>query len=152
MARQKSDKSGFSEKASDFAKSIWLAGIGAYGKSYDGKEPDIFPTDLPKTFANLVKKGEAIEAATKQQKKSAKTLPSAENFEARMRRVRESFGLPFPSLHGDSKKLEEKLDTLIDEVAELKRLVAQNQSPPRKKAAAKTKASRPTTARRSRTK
>ena len=35
MSKKKAGKSGITERAGDFAKNIWLAGLGAYGEAYD---------------------------------------------------------------------------------------------------------------------
>ncbi len=61
------NNSNVSDKASEIAKNIWLAGLGAYGKAFDeahdrldkaAKEPE-------RLFKDLVKKGSKLEDEVK---------------------------------------------------------------------------------------
>lgn len=51
------------EKMESLAKKIWLAGLGAYGRSLDGMQHsyDKFSEESHKLFDELVSKGEAIQ-------------------------------------------------------------------------------------------
>ena len=54
------DKSNVSDKASEIAKNIWLAGLGAYGKAFDEAQDriDKASKEPPRLFKDLVAKGE----------------------------------------------------------------------------------------------
>ncbi|RLA00668.1 MAG: hypothetical protein DRQ47_09205, partial [Gammaproteobacteria bacterium] len=54
--------------AEDFSRKIWLAGLGAYGKSYEevvGRIENL-NTESTKVFDSLVTKGEKLEAKGKE--------------------------------------------------------------------------------------
>ncbi len=57
------DKGNVSDKASEIAKNIWLAGLGAYGKAFDEAQDrlDKASKEPPRLFKDLVKKGEELE-------------------------------------------------------------------------------------------
>jgi predicted nucleic acid-binding Zn-ribbon protein len=101
------------DKAGDVAKSIWLAGLGAYGKAFDEavNQYGKVSKETTKLFDDLAK-------LTK-----AKTQTTA-SIEDRINKVRGSVNLSALSLGGDSAKIEElnskidvlseKLDALLD--------------------------------------
>ena len=57
------EKSKVTDKASEIAKNIWLAGVGAYGKAVDDAQGRLEKTAMepPKLFRELVKAGTALE-------------------------------------------------------------------------------------------
>lgn len=126
MSEKKSKKAGIGEKAGDFAKNIWLAGLGAYGEDYDEvKNPPKSVKDLPKLFRDLVEKGESIESKQKPKRSERIKSDPSENFEQRVRRMKENLNLgwPYPGADKDSSHLEDKIDSLGEEVAELRSLL-----------------------------
>lgn len=127
------------DKAGDFAKNVWLAGLGAYGKAFD-EAKDVYEKaskETPKLFDDLVKKGEELEAETldvinetkekisetKDKVSSRKISDSiSSSLEERLNKVRGAF-----SLGGDSSEkidsLEAKLDALIKSVDSMKKSI-----------------------------
>jgi len=110
------------DKASDVAKNIWLAGLGAYGKAYDDAVSRVEQAgkDVPKLFEDLVKKGAHIEADS----------PPAENplekactdIEERIAKMRENLGFgKIISTGDDISQLAAKVDALTNKVNSLSR-------------------------------
>lgn len=117
MTKLESIKSKVSQ-AEDFARKIWLAGLGAYAKSYDevqGKADEL-SAEANKVFEDLVAKGETVEADAKDKfKAKADDLKVSE----RVAEVREKLGM---NSKGTSEKIDElsaKIDSLADTVAKL---------------------------------
>jgi outer membrane murein-binding lipoprotein Lpp len=130
------------DKASDVAKNIWLAGLGAYGKAYDDAISRVEQAgkDVPKLFEDLVKKGAHIEAdssaPTENPLEKART-----DIEERIAKMRENLG--FGKIAGGGEelsKLEAKVDALTKKVASLSKEVTSLKKGPTK-AAPKVKAS-----------
>ena len=66
------DNSNVTDKASEIAKNIWLAGLGAYGKAFDEAQDRLDKLDKaskepPRLFKDLVKKGEQLEDEVREQ-------------------------------------------------------------------------------------
>ena len=57
------DKSKVTDKASEIAKNIWLAGVGAYGRAVDEAQSNLKKAtpQPPKLFRDLVKAGSQLE-------------------------------------------------------------------------------------------
>lgn len=146
MSKKKAAKSGLTERAGDFAKNIWLAGLGAYGEAYDemtNQQKSI--TELPQLFKELVEKGAGIESSDqpaasgkrsgkKRSKAQAtlsagKSLLEGESLEQRIRRMREGLSLNWPTAQPPSEiqQLEAKIDRLADELASIKELLSAQQ-------------------------
>jgi predicted nucleic acid-binding Zn-ribbon protein len=129
------------DKASDVAKNIWLAGLGAYGKAYDDAVSRVEQAgkDVPKLFEDLVKKGAHIEADS----------PPAENplekartdIEERIAKMRENLGFgKVISTSDDISLLTAKVDALTNKVNSLSReLASLKKTPVKAKASAKAK-------------
>jgi len=103
--------------AEDFARKIWLAGLGAYGKSYDEVQERFegLNTEASKVFEELVNKGEKLEAEAKSKIKEKTDF----NVKDRVSEVREKLGL---DAQGTSEKIDElsaKIEALTDTVAKL---------------------------------
>ena len=137
MSKKKAGKSGITERAGDFAKNIWLAGLGAYGEAYDevaNQQKNL--KELPALFKELVEKGAGIESSehvpkkkrgdkTKASKKVDLSALEGETLEQRIRRMRESLSLNWPNQPTtDIQALEEKIDRLSGEVSEIKALLS----------------------------
>ena len=124
--------------SADMAHKIWLAGVGAYGKAYDGAlaGANVLNTQSAEMFEDLVKRGEAIEGdvrsrltgdervlkAGQQMAKAAATargfqVQARDQFEARMDRMRDLLGVKGLGTKGE--KIHKKLDKLEDEVSEM---------------------------------
>lgn len=130
-----------SDKASDIAKSIWLAGLGAYGKAFDEAQVryEKATRKTPELFDELVEKGskldeQARDAITESRKVSATTI------EDRIEKMRQS--LSISNLVGSGDKadiasLHKKVDALSDKIDALAALVVSMQAAPAKKSAAR---------------
>ena len=102
-------------EAEDFARKIWLAGLGAYGKSIDevqGRYEKI-NADANKVFEDLVSKGELLEGEAKDKFKE-KT-----NIDERVAEVRSKLGLDKTSNDDKIAELSAKIDALTSAVAKL---------------------------------
>ncbi|MEM0954493.1 MAG: phasin family protein [Pseudomonadota bacterium] len=137
-----SDDKSRGDKASDIAKSIWLAGLGAYGKAFNEARDKLDGAGLepPKLFRDLVEKGMRLEDDVRDSLSSIRKT-GASTVEERINRVRESFPL---SRTDDIDALNAKLDALVSRVDALAAVVektARERQPAKKKApAAKKKA------------
>ena len=147
MAAKKSSKTPLGEKAGDFARNIWLAGLGAYGESYDDfKNTPSSVSDLPKLFQELVEKGASIESSDDKKRSTRMSTTKSENFEQRIKRMRDNFNLGWPGMEtgGNAEQLdriEQKLDALAKDVDSIKKQLGGSKAKkaPAKKAAAKKK-------------
>lgn len=155
MSDKKSGKSRRGGRTGDFAKNIWLAGLGAYGEAYDdfaNQQQSL--RDLPQRFKDLVAKGAGIESSRKESAQDthseaehsdgeeAKSPWGSESMEQRIRRMRENLNLNWPSPPAQEiKQLREKIETLESEVREIKTLLltqtAATEKKSRKKSAGK---------------
>jgi poly(hydroxyalkanoate) granule-associated protein len=100
--------------AEDFAKKIWLAGLGAYGKSYDDIQERIDSLNVSRLFNDLVKKGEQLEMDTKIKIKQK----TEQTIKPRIHDVREKLGL-------NTETVREKIDHLAERVEQLAASVEQ---------------------------
>ncbi|MEP5567232.1 MAG: phasin family protein [Halioglobus sp.] len=135
------DKSKVTDKASEIAKNIWLAGVGAYGKAVDEAQTNLkkaAPTP-PKLFRDLVKAGSALEEEATGARDAA--LSSVEE---RISQVRENFHMQRLARTEDLEGLHSKVDKLTRKVDALTKLIKEQQVtakvPAKKKPAAKKKA------------
>jgi polyhydroxyalkanoate synthesis regulator phasin len=117
------------DKAGDMAKSIWLAGLGAYGKAFDEAVTQYgkVSKETTKLFDELVEKGRRLDSESHSKLTKAKSKTTA-TIEERINKVRESVNLPSLSVGGvDAAKIDElnskvdvlseKLDALLDSIA-----------------------------------
>jgi polyhydroxyalkanoate synthesis regulator phasin len=147
------EKNKVSDKASEIAKNIWLAGVGAYGKAVDEAQGRLERAmEPPKLFRDLVKAGSALEEDARSALEASSAAKSS--VEQRISRVRENFHMQRPARIEDIAALQKKVDHLSRKVDQLaKALAAQGVSAktpakktPVKKAPAKKTASRKTPA------
>jgi polyhydroxyalkanoate synthesis regulator phasin len=147
------EKNKVSDKASEIAKNIWLAGVGAYGKAVDEAQGRLERAmEPPKLFRDLVKAGSALEEDARSALEASSAAKSS--VEQRISRVRENFHMQRPARIEDIAALQKKVDHLSRKVDKLtKALAAQGVSAktpakktPVKKAPAKKTASRKTPA------
>lgn len=102
-------------EAEDFARKIWLAGLGAYGKSFDEAQGQYekLTTEAGKVFEDLVEKGESLETEAKAK------IKSKTNVEERVAEVRKKLGLDKTGSEDKVDELSAKIDALTDAVAKL---------------------------------
>lgn len=94
--------------AEDFARKIWLAGLGAYGKSYEEIQGKIEDVNVSKVFEELVSKGEKLEAEAKDKIKEKTDF----DVKGRVEEVREKLGM-------NNKSNSEKIDDLAAKIESL---------------------------------
>jgi len=102
-------KSNVSDKASEIAKNIWLAGVGAYGKAADEAQERLEKAgvETPKLFRDLVKAGAALEESARENLK-----PSKSSVEDRINKVRENFNLQRFGRSDELSHLQAKVDLI----------------------------------------
>jgi len=137
MSDDKSEKSKVADKASEIARNIWLAGVGAYGRAVDEAQDRMEKAGMetPKLFRELVKAGAALEDEARKGISSSRAARAS--VEDRIHRVRESFQLQLPARGEDLLALHEKIDRLTRKVDDLAAALAAQGS---RKPAAKKKA------------
>jgi len=140
-SNKKTAKANFAELESqtrDVAYKIWLAGVGAYGRAFEGVAEGAAKVAEGSTdmFEDLVKRGAKIEGDMKTRISKNETLNRAtdtvskaaevvtdfqekatERLEARMERMRTLLGLP--SVGDATTALHSKIDRLEDEISQL---------------------------------
>ena len=101
--------------AEDVARKIWLAGLGAYGKSVDGVQGQYekVNADTNRVFNELVAKGELLEGETKNKIKEKTAV------DQRIADVRKKLGLDKSSQENKIDELSKKIDDLTEIVAKL---------------------------------
>lgn len=108
--------------AEEIARNIWLAGIGAYGKGVEEVKGrfDTLSTDSNNLFAELVAKGEVIEAQGKAKVEEVKASVTAKtDLDARVETVRTKLGLNKTDADAKIEELNAKIDALTAAVAKL---------------------------------
>jgi polyhydroxyalkanoate synthesis regulator phasin len=125
---KKAKETNLSDKASEMAKSIWLAGLGAYGKAFDEAVSQYgkVSKETTKLFDDLVEKGRVLDSESHTKLTEAKNKTTA-TIEERISKVRGSVNIGSLAGGVDSSKLEElsakvdvlseKLDALLDSMA-----------------------------------
>lgn len=139
-----------SEKASELAKKIWLAGLGAYGKAYDEarEQVDHLGDNSTKFFDELVSKGRKLEGSTQKTVKQVKSKASkaTHSLEDRIAKVRESLHFDLSGMNPYAKldEIAHKVDVLSRKVDSLSKPAAKAAPKAASKAAPKA-ASKPRT-------
>jgi methyl-accepting chemotaxis protein len=133
------EKSKVSDKASEIAKNIWLAGVGAYGRAVDEAQGRLERAmEPPKLFRDLVKAGSALEEDARSALEARAAAMSS--VEQRINRVRENFHMQRPARIEDIAALQKKVDQLSRKVDKLAKALAeqgQGDSGPARKPAAR---------------
>jgi polyhydroxyalkanoate synthesis regulator phasin len=136
------EKNKMSDKASEIAKNIWLAGVGAYGRAVDEAQDRLEKAGVepPRLFRELVKAGAALEEEAREALQAGQN--ARHSVEERISRVRENFNLQRPVRGEDLLALHEKIDRLTNKVDALSAALAASGvvKAPRKKAATRKKA------------
>ena len=117
------EKSRVSDKASEIAKNIWLAGLGAYGKAVDDAQDriDKAAKEPPRLFKELVEKGSRIEEEVRDSLSNIRQT-STNSVEERISKVRESFNFSIArsdelaEVHRKLDELSAKIDALAKAV------------------------------------
>lgn len=101
--------------AEDVARKIWLAGLGAYGKSVDGVQGQVekVNADSSRIFNELVAKGEILEGEAKNKIKEKAAV------DQRIADVRKKLGLDKSEEADKVADLSKKIDDLTEIVAKL---------------------------------
>ena len=102
--------------AEDFARKVWLAGLGAYGKSVEEAQGryEKLSTEASKMFDDLVKKGETLEDDAR-----TKFKETTNEVESRVNDVRQKLGLEPDTADQRIDELAAKIDALTEAVAKL---------------------------------
>ena len=135
------EKGKVTDKASEIAKNIWLAGVGAYGKAAGEAQERLEKAgvETPKLFKDLVKAGAALEMEAHETLTPKRS--SISSVEERINRVRENFSLSRSNRGQDMAKLHAKVDLLSKKIDLLTTALTEQGvikvSKPRKKAAPK---------------
>lgn len=110
------DKNKVTDKASEIAKNIWLAGVGAYGRAVDEAQGRLEKAGVesPKLFRELVKAGAALEEEAREAIDAGNN--ARQNVEDRISRVRENFNMQRPARGEDLLALHEKIDRLSNQL------------------------------------
>jgi Poly(hydroxyalcanoate) granule associated protein (phasin) len=115
------EKSKVTDKASEFARNIWLAGVGAYGKAVEEAQGRLEKAmEPPKLFRDLVKAGTALEEDARES-----TIAARHSVEERINRVRENFHNQRPARIEDLTALHKKVDRLTRKVDRLSKALAE---------------------------
>jgi hypothetical protein len=115
------EKSKVTDKASEFAKHIWLAGVGAYGKAVEEAQGRLEKAmEPPKLFRDLVKVGTALEEDARES-----TIAARHSVEERINRVRENFHNQRPARIEDLIALHKKVDQLTRKVDQLSKALGE---------------------------
>lgn len=101
--------------AEDVARKIWLAGLGAYGKSYDEVQGryEQLSSEANKVFDELVEKGSKLESEAKEKIKAKTAL------DAKVEEIRSKLGLNSSATEDKLEALTQKVDALTDAVNKL---------------------------------
>ncbi len=119
------EKSKVTDKASEIAKNIWLAGVGAYGKAVEDAQGRLEKVGMepPKLFRELVKAGTALEDDAREALET--TVAARHSVEERINRVRENFHMQRPARIEDVNALHKKVDQLTRKVDKLSKALAE---------------------------
>ena len=135
------EKNKVTDKASEIAKNIWLAGVGAYGKAVEDAQGRLEKAmEPPKLFKDLVKAGAALEEDAREALES--TSSARQSVEERIHKVRDNFHMQKPARMEDLAALQKKVDQLNRKLDKLTRALSDSgviEAPARKKAPAKKK-------------
>ena len=131
------EKGKVTDKASEIAKNIWLAGVGAYGKATGEAQERLEKAgvDTPKLFKDLVKAGAALEDEAREISSTQRS--AAASVEERINRVRENFSLNRLGRTDDLASLHAKIDLLSKKIDILATALTEPAAKPRKKPATK---------------
>lgn len=138
----------------DVARSIWLAGLGAYGRAFDEavNRYEKASKDSPKLFKDLVKRGQALEKEARSKVNQSDLARTTTSLEDRLKRVRANLSFGPGAIRDDLERLEGKIDALASQLDALVPASPGNMKAASKKRVAAKKAPTGKAASRSRTK
>jgi poly(hydroxyalkanoate) granule-associated protein len=119
--KSEQDKIKAAEKAGEMAKKIWLAGLGAYGKAFDGASEQLdkineqyekMSKETSEFFDDLVAKGKKLDSENHDKLSEAKEKTTS-TIEERIAKVRSSFSF---GGNADVAELTAKVDALAAKV------------------------------------
>lgn len=126
------DKAKSADKASEMAKKIWLAGLGAYGRAFDGASDQLdklnvqyekVSKETSQLFDDLVAKGKKLDSESHSKISDVKTKTTA-SIEERINKVRNSLSIgqsaEVAQLNEKVDALTAKVDALLDALVEKK--------------------------------
>lgn len=118
---KKSSKKNVASQAGDFAKNIWLAGLGAYGRAFDEAQEryDSASKEAPRLFTELVEKGKKFESTARSKITESPLMDTKQSIEERISKMRSGMGFGSGVSHDDLKRLEKKVDLLTKKVDQL---------------------------------
>ncbi|MBT8139751.1 MAG: phasin family protein [Gammaproteobacteria bacterium] len=123
-----SDKHDKHDRASELAKNVWLAGLGAYGKAFDvaADKYSSASKDAPKLFNELVEKGAELEQHTRDQLARPLSTPKVA-IEERIEKMRTYLGINAKSAakQDEVERLEKKVGQLERKLAKLAKQLEQ---------------------------
>lgn len=118
------EKSKVTDKASEIAKNIWLAGVGAYGRAVEDAQGRLEKAmEPPKLFRDLVKAGAALEDEAREAMDAS--AAARNSVEERIARVRENFHMQRPARIEDVAALNKKVDQLSRKLDRLTRALTE---------------------------
>ncbi len=122
-------------QASEMAKNIWLAGLGAYGRAFDEAQEryEQASKETPRLFTDLVEKGSKLESQAREKLGEASAIGKSISIEERISKMRASLGFGHAASAEDLERLEKKVDSLAKKLDAL----AKAEKPAAKKAPAK---------------
>ena len=134
-------------QARELAKSIWLAGLGAYGRAYDEAHDryEKASKETPRLFTDLVDKGSRLESQAREKLGEVTSIGKTISIEERISKMRASLGFGHTASVDDVERLEKKLDALskkVDALAKANKPAAAK-APAKKAAAPAAKAAAP---------
>ena len=103
------------ETAEQVARKIWLAGLGAYGRSYEEiqNQYEKLNDETNRYFEELVAKGEKLESSTK------KKIKKQASVEKGVEKVRKTFSRDTSDIDAKINELSAKVDALTVAVSKL---------------------------------
>ena len=110
------------EKNSDIARSIWLAGLGAYGRALDEavnryeQASTKVSKDTSKLFKELVQRGLELESSTRRKVSDSDLIKTTTTIEERLKKMRANLGFGLTGGNQDLDRIERKLDILTEKV------------------------------------
>jgi hypothetical protein len=103
------------ETAEEIARKIWLAGLGAYGKSFEEiqSQYEKINGETSRLFEELVSKGLKLETNTKEKFKEKTAV------EKRVEDVRKNLGLDSSDTDSKIDELSQKVDALAEAISKI---------------------------------
>lgn len=136
---------GKTNQASEFAKNIWLAGLGAYGRAFDEAQGayEQASKKTPRLFTELVEKGKNLETEARDKIGEVDLKSKATSLEQRLQKMRHALGFGSDETDAHIASLEKKIDKLtrqVDHLVKAMEQVGAGKTAPARRTPAKTAA------------